>query len=206
LLAPFAEGIILTGSMNLFNCVPQSDFDLLIIAQKNKIWSTRLFVMALSEIFGSRRKTGKTKNRFCLNCFVSQENLEISGKAKPRNFYSAQEYARAKLLIQKDEKIFEKFQEHNSWIHQFLNIYPWPGSESQKLKEIKTISALSKFIEFILSANFGEWLEKKLGEWQSRRINLKLRPGPSDQIHIDPSCLIFHPNSKSFEVMRKMRN
>src|SRR3989339_116156 len=77
-LLPFFKAIVLTGSMNFFNCSPKSDFDLLIIARKDRIWSTRLFITALCEIFGMRRKAGKTENRFCLNCFVSEEYLEIS--------------------------------------------------------------------------------------------------------------------------------
>ena len=203
-LLPFFKAIVLTGSMNFFNCSPKSDFDLLIIARKDRIWSTRLFITALCEIFGMRRKAGKTENRFCLNCFVSEEYLEISEKAKPRNFYSAQEYGRAKLLIERDDEIFKKFQKQNCWIKNFLNAHPWPGSESQKLKEIKFFAGLVKIFEFLLSNKFGDWLEKKAGERQSRRINSNLKIEPADQICVSPTCLMFHPNSKSFEVMERM--
>lgn len=205
-LTPFYRAILLTGSMNLFNCVPRSDFDLLIIAPKNRIWLSRFFFVAVCELFGMRRKTGKTKNRFCLNCFICEDHLEIPKKAKPRNFYSAQEYSRAKALLQKENFIFANFQKENGWIKNFLKNYPWPENLPQKNNFINIFLKISKNLESLLGASLGNWMEKKAGEWQLRRINLNSHPGPTDQIYTDPSCLMFHPNSKSFEVMKKMEN
>ena len=45
---------------------------------------------------------------------------------------------------------------------------------------------------------------EKAGERQSRRINSNLKIEPADQICVSPTCLMFHPNSKSFEVMERM--
>jgi hypothetical protein len=208
---PFLRLAGVSGSLTFNNASQQSDFDLLIITQPDRIWTTRIMIMAIFGIMGKRRHGSRTKNRFCLNCYLTENNLEIKKENKIRDMHSSQEYGRLTLLLEKKTNLHAEFLEKNSWLKNFLNNYPWPNSQTAKRISVGRLAQkISYRTEKILSGNLGNWLEKKLGGWQTKRIKAKTKNEPTDQIFYSDSCLMFHPQSKSYILMEeyneKMRN
>ena len=203
-LVPFLQLAAATGSLTAYNTHPLSDFDLLIVAQKNRLWLTRILLTGLVGFLGKRRHGQKTKNRICLNCYLTQDHLEIEDKEKPHDFHSAQEYGRLTPILEISKDPYQKFINANLWLTGFLQNYPW--SNNQTAKKIKVVCFFKKirgFFEWLLSNQIGDWLERKTGQWQTKRIQQKKENQPPDQVYVSDQCLMFHPQSKSYKLMKQ---
>jgi len=202
---PFLKMAALTGSLTIQNAKFSSDFDLLVVAEKNRLWLTRAFLIFFTQIFNIRRHGQKIKNRFCLNCFLTRDSLEIKEGAKPRDFFSAQEYGRLIPILEKEDGAGKSFFKENRWLGRFLNFFPRPENFLFKKKVSRAKIIPAKMMERLLKGRMGDWLEKKTGEWQKRRIDSKPPSRPEDQIFVSPQCLIFHPQSKGERILDEWR-
>ena len=200
---PFLRLIAATGSLTAYNTRSQSDFDLLIVIREGRLWLTRALVTALTALLGVRRHGPLTQNRICLNCYLTENQLEIKTEAKPRDYHSVQEYGRLTPILEIKPGLYQQFCQANQWLKGFLNFYPWPNEKNAKrIKPNRLANLIRRFLEWLLAGKIGEGLEKALGQWQTSRINRKPGFAPADQIFISSSCLMFHPQSKSYELMK----
>ncbi|KKT26911.1 MAG: hypothetical protein UW11_C0005G0035 [Parcubacteria group bacterium GW2011_GWA2_43_9b] len=115
-LVPFLRLVAVTGSLTSCNTTKQSDFDLLVIVKKNRLWLGRLLLTGLVGTLGKRRHENFTQDRICLNCYLTENNLEITAQAKPRDFHSAQEYGRVTPVLEIKPGLYEKFIRANLWL------------------------------------------------------------------------------------------
>ncbi|MDD2730780.1 MAG: hypothetical protein PHW33_01505 [Candidatus Portnoybacteria bacterium] len=203
-LTPFIRLIAVTGSLSADNPETSSDWDLLVVTKKNRLWTARLMLTALTGLLGRRRHGQLTRDRFCLNCYLTDKKLTILPTAKLRDFHAAQEYGRLIPIMETAKGIYEKFTQDNAlWLEQFLENYPWPAGPSPKnLKPPRLFNACRRCLEILLSGPPGNWLEKKLSQWQIKRVRAKSQHQPADQVFISDACLMFHPQSKSFRIMK----
>ncbi|MBI4709357.1 MAG: hypothetical protein HY764_04100 [Candidatus Portnoybacteria bacterium] len=166
-LTPFLEMIGITGSLSLDNALEESDIDLLIALEPGRLWIGRLWVTIILSLCGLRRHHQKTKDRACLNCYLASPSLEIQPYAKPHDLHSAQEYGRLICLWQSEQNNFSYFQSANAWINKFLVNYPWPDKANPKTAKANPLLAFIRgALEYPLARSFGDWLERRLGNWQ----------------------------------------
>lgn len=206
-LAPFLRLVAATGSLTSYNTQPQSDFDLLIVIKKNRLWLGRLLLTGLVALLGKRRHGRMTKDRICLNCYLTEECLEITCQAKPRDFHAAQEYTRLTPLLENSPRTHEKFIEANSWLKYFLKNPSWANGQNAKRVLAPAIFVWARRAsEYLLAGPIGDWLEKIAGQWQTKRIrekNTGAKLREADQIFVSDFCLMFHPQSKSDKLMKE---
>ncbi len=200
---PFLEMVGVTGSLSIDNAKPESDLDLLIILKPGRLWLSRLTATAFLTIFRWRRHHEKTKDRVCLNCYLANSSFAITSEIKPHDFHSAQEYGRLIPLWEAKKSYFVNFQKANLWIKNLLINYPWTNSPNFKTISSNALAcSIRKIFEYLLSGSLGNYLENKLGRWQTKRIESKIRNGePADQIYFSDDCLMFHPHSKSLQLL-----
>lgn len=199
---PFVRDIFLSGSFNIDNSKRSSDFDFLVITTPARLWLCRFLLSTWVFLLGTKRQDGKTGDRVCLNCFLDEKQLTITMQSKPHDLHSAQEYGRILPLFQ-NSKIFNQFQQKNDWLKSFLPFYSWPREKNYySIKRPKALSAIKIFLEKIidiLGGNFWERVAKKI---QKRRIHSN---SPRDQIYCSDRCLMLHPSSKAFEILKKLK-
>lgn len=199
---PFVRLICLSGSFNIDNSKENSDFDFLVVTQRERLWLCRTLLIIATFLFGRRRHGQKTKDRACLNCFIDEDWLEISPKTKPHDFHAAQEYARLVPLIENQLAIFDRFRKNNLWIKDFIGKFPWPLEDNFFKIEIGGFTRAIQFLNAgLIEALGGNRLEKWLGRWEGRRIKAQ---APTDQIFCSNHCLMLHPSSKVFSVLKKL--
>lgn len=205
-LVPFLRLAAVTGSLTSYNTREQSDFDLLIILKNGRLWLGRILLTGLIGLLRKRRHGQLTRDRICLNCYLTEENLKITEQAKIHDFHSAQEYGRLTPVLEIKEGTYKKFVLANGWLAGFLKNYPWPASlGAKKIKPVLFFSWLRQIFEWLLGGTMGDWLEKITGRWQNERINKKRRneqPG-ADQVFVSDNCLMFHPQSKGDKLMKE---
>ena len=187
---PFARMVGLNGSLVRGEETPESDIDILIIAKSGRLYTTRFFATGLIGLSGWRRAGKRVSGRICLNCYLSDKNPSIF----PENKKDISKVIRAyKYMIPLvDDGSLKIFFKKNRWFEQFeVN-----GEEhSQVLRELIftkfPLKPRNRFIEKVLSAKFGDFLEQKLMNYQIKRIFAGKKK--NDHIYADKFAIKLHP-------------
>jgi len=173
---PFVRAALLNGSLAQGKSKVSSDIDLLIITKSKRLWTARFFSMALVSVIGWKRSKDKNRShagKFCFNYFIVDNYLKIpDGRGKKIDKYCADNYSKS-VLVSGDDLIFKKFLAVNKIL--------FGRSQNQKkvtnhhhakfpLSDVKIATALRRSCERILSGPFGNWLESKLRNWQTAKI------------------------------------
>ena len=200
-ITPFMKMILVSGSLALGNSKDESDIDLIIIAKKKRIWIVRTFVTLLTYVLGVRRHSNVTKNKICLNHYITDKSLQIPFES----MYNAQSYLHLINIYdsKKDKKLFREFQEENGWIKKYVENYRLSevgGFRSIERNEI--LNCISKIFEFILSGKAGDCLENTLSKIQSKKIKKDpLYKKSGGRITINNNQLEFHPDSHEADII-----
>ncbi len=112
---PTIKLVAISGALAMENAQKKDDIDLVIIASKNTLWTTRLLANILLQPF--RRKAGEphTKDKACLNLFLEEYNLKIG----TQNLYTAHEVAQMRPLWQR-QNTYHRFLKANTWVKNYL--------------------------------------------------------------------------------------
>lgn len=126
---PWIRGIAVCNSLAYSNASKDSDIDLFIITEKNKIWTSRFFAAGIMELLDLRPKDGSKKDKICLSFYVSDENMDLSSIAIENDIYLTYWLAGLVPLFERGE-IFSQFYAQNPWLrHQLVNWYPYKTSD-----------------------------------------------------------------------------
>ncbi len=204
-IIPYLRMAGVSGSLALNNTRENSDFDLLIATKSKRIWLTRFFVTLFIQLIGKRRHKNFTKDRICLNHYITDKSLEI----KFRSLYNAQTYAHIIPTLEIEE-IYKKFQKTNEWVKNYLVFWPelkitCSSARQGNFKILKRnllLRTIAKIGEICLNNWFGNLLENL-----SKRIQKKMiEKGPlvhkkGGRVTADDTQLEFHPNSQEKRIL-----
>lgn len=160
--APFVDSLFLAGSVPISNSKDTSDIDFFLVTRSDRIWIGRLWITLLTHLFKVRRHGKKDANRFCLNHYVTEENLYRDD----HDVYSAELYSDYFPLRHKDP-LFNDFQKANSWTKDW---FPHIPKRDHRLLRYQGTSFLKNLGEAVLGGRLGNHLEQALGRLQSRKI------------------------------------
>jgi len=202
---PYLRGVMVSGSLAFSNTKYASDIDFLIFTAQRRIWTCRTFLSFFLQIIGQRRHGDVVKNKICLNHYIAQNCLLVS----LQNLSNAHLYSH--LIPLTNYQNFQLFLEQNSWMAKLLFFYP--QTKQNHLRQVEERSFLfgaarlfGRGLEFLLSGVLGDFIEKRLALWQTKRIRQKTnwRKLHQDQLRLDENALLFHyPICKNAEVMGK---
>ena len=116
---PNIQLIGLTGSLAMSNAKEEDDIDIFIITRSNRLWVTRLLMLAVMQCLGLRRKRSmvKAKNKICLNLFFDEQNMSVP--AIKKTIYGAHEVLQMKPLVNRNNS-YENFLASNLWVYDFF--------------------------------------------------------------------------------------
>ena len=192
-LIPFLRGVMVSGSMAIGNAKKESDIDVLIITSKNRIWIVRAITTLFLHILKRRRHNHLTKDRICLNHYITEESLNIIH----RSLYNAQTYAHLIPVLELEAFNLKKFYKKNKWIKNCLFfIFYEKNLAFRKSKYSFLLNFFRKSLEYILNNPLGNLLEKAIKIAQVHRVKKdKLTYTKGGRIVINDMELEFHPKS-----------
>lgn len=205
---PFIKMVAICNDLGYSNAPNNSDIDLFIVSSKGKVWTARFLITGFLKIFGLRPGE-KTKDAICPSFFVDEDNLNLeiltlkNQKKEIDDPHFIFWINQMTPILNKNET-YEKFREKNSWVKKFLpNIYNYKCSDRRKIK----ISSSGVF-ENIFNNSIGNFLEKKLKEWQLKIMpsELKAQANINTNIVIQNGILKFHKNDTRESVRKKFYN
>lgn len=202
---PFIRLIMISGTMALGNPYKESDLDLLVVAKSGRIWTARAIITFFTLIFGKYRHKDKTKNRLCLNHYITEKSLGIDFG----NLYKAQEYLNL-LPVSGDLKIYQEFLAANrSWTENYVpstrdENEPANAENLRFISQSKTSLKIKYFFEWLLGGIIGDWLERFFKKIQIFFIQKNpLSNQPKGRLRYTDDNLVFHPVLIEPEVIER---
>lgn len=141
---PFVECVCISGSYSKGVISKDGDVDFFIITQPGKLWLSRTLLVLFKKIV-----LLNSRKYFCVNYFIDSGNLAIPDT----NIFSATEIST--LIPMYNGALYQEFIEKNKWIKTYLPNIEHPPTED--LPSRKT--GLKRFLEWMLSGTFGNWLD-----------------------------------------------
>ncbi len=203
-LIPFIRLVVVSGSLAMDNTKKESDIDLLIVTRAGRIWTCRGLTTLFIHCLGQQRHGSLTKDRFCLNHYLTDKFLKIPSAS----LYNAQTYAHLVPMWESKESDvpeYKQFQRANQWINNYLVFYP--QSQQGYLRQIKPNQSFAfsrKLREFILNGRIGDTLEFILRKIQAKRISKDpLTYQSAGRVVFNDQQLEFHPNSPEKGILER---
>lgn len=197
---PFIRGVFLAGSLTLStgNAKKTSDIDVFIVTKAQRIWLARFLLTVVTHIFRIRRRGEYDVNLFCLNHYVTEDNLYRDD----HDLYAAHLYGSFIAVGKESQQTLEEFWRENSWIQEFFSQLP-----KRKVPFLQVNSFTGKsFVEMLLEgtglARLSNYL---LGHWQRRKILANpLSQAVQARIKAKDDELEFHPVPNTYRLQREM--
>jgi len=189
---PFVEATAITGSVSMGNANEKSDIDILCIVTRGRIWTARIVLLFLAELFGKRREQKRRFNKLCFNCFA------VKNASFPfHNIASAHMLARAIPLF--GNKSLETFFEGNAWTKEYVS----RPSRVPIVPLSRTLRGISVAGAWLLSGSVGNVFERALARWQIRRLHLKVKTGSDANglVLRKDIVTLYYPDMKNKTVM-----
>lgn len=108
-LFPFVQAVMLSGELSKGIASKKSDIDFAVVTRTRRLWICRTILILFKKVF-----LLNNKKYFCLNHFISEEDLSV----EIRNIYSATEIATLKPLCNSES--YAKYMRANLWIRDFF--------------------------------------------------------------------------------------
>ncbi len=190
---PGIRAIFLSNSLAYLNAKEDSDIDLLIVAQKNRLWLTRLLAVLPLKIFNLRPTAQNKKDKFCLSYFISEDNLNLE-PYEAQNEFSILVYWAVFVSPLFDRKNYwQKFCLANSWVKDFL-----PNFQFAEQNITQDFGYLAKEVEAV-EKNFWETIAQKIQLWYLPD-NLKKIMNLDGRVIVNDKIIKLHGNSQRKEI------
>ncbi|MEK7500726.1 MAG: nucleotidyltransferase domain-containing protein [Patescibacteria group bacterium] len=153
---PYTRLVFLSGSVAAGTARPESDIDLIIVSQKNRLWLNRILLETAAWLVGHRRSRTKFKNRFCFNMFLADDQPLLPHQ----DSVAAGCYKNLKPVWSVDDKQLKNFWQTNRWLEKYGVLSTCRVSNPQHGRSISTFTVAADFV--VQGARFA--LEKLL-DW-----------------------------------------
>jgi hypothetical protein len=162
---PFVRGIAISGSLSKNFADENSDVDLFIITEKNRLWIARTIMHCFKKLTFLVNK----EHLFCMNYYIDMQHLEIAEK----NIYTAIEIGT--LIPLQGDVVFDNFFAANTWTRKFL------PNKNMRISSAKPSKRhwLKSLFEYILNLPIGNTIDSMLmkvtaNRWSKKTILKKL--------------------------------
>ena len=200
---PWIKMIAVGNIIGTHNLKKESDIDLFIITEENRVWLTRFFCILITKILGLRPKPENMQDKICLSFFISEDamNLEKFMLTREKDIYFIYWLAGLVPVYDKDG-IYNKFIGANGWIKNYLP--NWGAGEVNYRRDAGR--SFSRFYRDVVDMFFGG-LERRIKE-----IQLEIMPRQiKDIMNIDSRVVAsdkiikLHVNDRREEYRSKLK-
>jgi predicted nucleotidyltransferase len=198
---PYIKAIFLAGSSSFStgNAKKSSDIDIFIVTDPKRMWFARFCLTIITQILGIRRVGELEENRFCLNHYITANNLE----RQDHTLYAAQLYSDYIAIGADSQVLLQKFWQANPWREDYLR--QAVSREYPILSQLKPYPIkywVEKFFNHF-SIDFWNSLAKTI---QRQKINSNaIQSNSHNRIQVDDQELEFHPEPNSIKAEKIMQ-
>lgn len=199
---PYIRAVFVSGSLAMDNADRESDFDMLIIARKGRLYTCRMLLSGLTSCMGVRRTRYQrtAPDKFCFNHYLTDAHPYVPY----HSVYNAETYGGVRPIYSVGG-VAEAFFRANGWLEQFL--YEPRLAHPVSLRTIRAnpvVRTIARFGEALLNTVVGDWCERLFRWYQQRRIRKNPATHESGgRVIYDDTQLEFHPRSFEKTVIER---
>lgn len=203
-IMPWIKMVAIGNIIGKNNLKDDSDIDLFIITEKNRIWLIRLFCNFVTKILGLRPTEKDMRDKICLSFFISEEDLDLEKLMLDDglDIYFIYWMADLKMIYDK-QGAWDKFRRANSWIYKYL-----PNLDIEK-KNLKEYTFAWFWINFKKAVRLTfDRLEIKAGKFQRKILpeRIKERMNKGTEVVVSDKILKMHVNDRREEYKNKFKS
>ena len=198
---PFVRTLAVSGSLALASTDAESDWDMFVIAQSERLYTARAGLLLATVLMG-RLRTKRMRiasDKFCFNHYITTDGLVL----RHRSIFTA--HAMAWLIpIYNTHNALRKLWQANQWICDYSAQTGDTEFVRRSVKYSRILNAIRRTLEIILKTFAGAAIERVLRAWMQQRINRNpVTRERGGRIVADDRELEFHPHS--FEAVALAR-
>ncbi|MFU8842959.1 MAG: hypothetical protein ACNA7V_04030 [Bacteroidales bacterium] len=156
---PYVRGVLLSGSISKGFMAENDDIDYFIITSPGRVWLARTLLTLFKKIF-----LFNSYKNFCINFFPDDKHLAL----QERDLYAATEIVF--LIPTFNHGLYHEILKVNDWVKNF-----YPTFRQASTYEVRPVTILKPFFEYLLNNRLGEWIENKLYQKSKKIINNKYK-------------------------------
>lgn len=197
---PCIQTIFVSGSMALGNPDTKSDFDVVVIAEKGRLYTCRVLVSLIASLMGARRTRHEhvAPDKFCFNHYLTDDGLAIHHQS----LYAAAVYNDMVPIMTRGD-IVERFYTANPWLLKYFVRVPIRRSYVRKIvRPSDALMNVRAIGEWLLGGSLGRTIEWMFRRWQQKRIFANpLTHTTGGRVVATQKHLEFHPHSAEVSVI-----
>ncbi len=148
---PFVRGVFLSGDLSKGVAHPDSDIDYVVVTAPNRLWISRMLLVAFKKIF-----LLNSKKYFCLNYYVACNSLRLDD----HNYFTATEIAHLKPLY--GLGTFISYMNTNAWIKDYFPNYRVFALTTNEVDSRRSL--MQRIVEPVFRGSWADWLDHRLME------------------------------------------
>lgn len=199
---PYLRSIIITGTLAMKKSSRDSDWDVLVVMKRKRIWIGRLLLTSAFFLCGKWRHREKTKDRFCLNHFLAENGLIL----QERNEFTAKEVSFCFPLLGGRE--YQRYQQLNEfWVQNLKPNYLKDRVLAPNLDE-KGERAAVKIRDFLEKIMDAFEISNRLNQYIKRAMIRRIERNPltyqeGADIRYNDQAMVFLPAPQRQKIIRK---
>lgn len=193
---PFLKFVAVCNNLSNNNVQKDSDIDLFIVTQKNRLYFVRMLVTLIISLKGLRRHKDKVNNRLCLSFYVTENELDFSKiKILDNDFYLM--FWLANLYPIYNEGYLKEIFNNNLWVSRELgNLrYKEPSYRRKTVYNLKIARLINKILDNRI-ADFFELITKKIQLVKMKKNVHSVHPHNDTRVIISDDMLKFHETDR----------
>lgn len=188
-MLPFMRSVSLCNSLAFYEAEKESDIDLFMITEKNRLFTARAFSWIFTQFLGIRRHGEKIRGRLCLSFIVSRDGMNLEKIKIEDDIYLLFWMRLMRPLL--GQETYREFIRENSWIKDYFHYEI--DQKIHLINEKSFLKKLQKIFEFPLKGKFGDLIENVLKNIQKRRAERKAKKlQNAEGIVVSDTMLKFH--------------
>ena len=204
-LVPYVRGVFLTGTLSMKNAKLNSDWDVLMVLSKGRIWLGRFFLAITLQLIGKRRHGKKVKERFCLNHYITDNGLIL----EEHNEFSANFVSTSIPIL--GGKIYKKFLQMNEfWIQGIKTNYIKEEISKDNVESLERVGIKKRIQEVTEKILEKTGIAKTANDFVRRVMVKKIKQNPKTywknaDIRYSETALIFLPKPHRITILEKTK-
>lgn len=203
-MVPFVKMVAVCNNLAFGKVDENSDIDLFVVAERDKLFTVRAFITFLLEACNVRRHGDKVAGRFCLSFFVDEDHLSLKRIAIENDIYLAF-WIKSMVPLIAEGDIVEGFLQENRWAREYFEYGKDLQIRTDKVLPASFFSRIKRrFFKFMLDGGLGILFEDKTREYQLKRAQKKVEALPDHSgTAVNKHMLKFHNTDRRVEYRDK---
>lgn len=196
---PFIRAIAVCNSLAFSNARDESDLDLLIITDHNRLWTTRMFATGLAALLHWRPTPEHSRDTLCLSFYLADPDQSLTPLLISIEDIYLRHWLDHLVPVYGDEALIARLRAANPWHRDRLpNAYGVLSAARRRTRDTRMSRIVKRGLEALHATTIGNALERQYRLWQQKHLpeKLKVLANKDARVVMNKGMLKFHENDR----------